>query len=34
MLYGQPDIGIVWVPVNRENQKLARELLEQIAIIQ
>jgi uncharacterized protein (UPF0218 family)/phosphopantetheine adenylyltransferase len=34
MLYGQPDIGIVWVPVNRENQKLARDLLEQMAVIQ
>jgi len=33
MLYGQPDIGIVWVPVNPENQKLARELLEQMTII-
>ncbi|MFW9958833.1 MAG: DUF359 domain-containing protein, partial [Candidatus Odinarchaeota archaeon] len=34
MLYGQPDVGIVWVPVNRENQKLARHLLEQMSIIQ
>jgi uncharacterized protein (UPF0218 family)/phosphopantetheine adenylyltransferase len=34
ILYGQPDAGIVWVPVNRENQKLARDLLEQMPIIQ
>ena len=34
ILYGQPDVGIVWVPVNNENQKLARNLLEQMPIIQ
>jgi uncharacterized protein (UPF0218 family)/phosphopantetheine adenylyltransferase len=34
ILYGQPDIGIVWIPVNRENQKLARELLDQMTVIQ
>ncbi|MDH4212550.1 MAG: DUF359 domain-containing protein [Candidatus Thorarchaeota archaeon] len=34
ILYGQPDVGIVWVPVNQENQKLARSLLEQMSIIQ
>jgi uncharacterized protein (UPF0218 family) len=34
VLYGQPDEGVVWIPVNRENKKLARELLEQMPIIQ
>jgi uncharacterized protein (UPF0218 family)/phosphopantetheine adenylyltransferase len=34
VLYGQPDAGIVWVPVNEENRRLARELLEQMPIIQ
>jgi uncharacterized protein (UPF0218 family)/phosphopantetheine adenylyltransferase len=34
VLYGQPDVGIVWVPVNEENRRLARELLEQMLIIQ
>lgn len=33
MLYGQPDEGIVWVPVNKENKRLARRLLEQMPII-
>ncbi len=33
ILYGQPDVGIVWVPVNPENRKLARDLLEQMLII-
>ena len=27
MLYGQPDVGIIWVPVNTENKTLARDLL-------
>lgn len=27
MLYGQPDVGIVWVPVTNENRDLARALL-------
>ncbi len=27
MLYGQPDVGIVWVPVTDENRNLARALL-------
>ncbi|MHA2187273.1 MAG: DUF359 domain-containing protein [Candidatus Thorarchaeota archaeon] len=27
MLYGQPDVGIVWVPVTDENQNLAKALL-------
>lgn len=34
ILYGQPDVGIVWIPVSHENQKLARNLLEQMPIIQ
>jgi uncharacterized protein (UPF0218 family)/phosphopantetheine adenylyltransferase len=33
VLYGQPDVGIVWVPVNGENKKLARGLLEHMAVI-
>lgn len=34
VLYGQPDVGIVWVPVTPENKILARELLEQMPVIQ
>ncbi len=34
ILYGQPDVGIIWVPVTPENKMLARELLEQMPIIQ
>jgi uncharacterized protein (UPF0218 family) len=33
VVYGQPDVGIVWIPVNDENKKIARELLEQMPII-
>lgn len=33
VLYGQPDVGIVWIPVNEENKELARHLLEQMPII-
>ena len=33
MLYGQPDRGIVWVPVNDVNKRLARELLEAMPVI-
>jgi uncharacterized protein (UPF0218 family)/phosphopantetheine adenylyltransferase len=33
VLYGQPDVGIVWIPVNDENRKIARDLLEQMPII-
>ena len=33
ILYGQPDVGIVWIPVTKENKLLARELLEQMPII-
>jgi uncharacterized protein (UPF0218 family)/phosphopantetheine adenylyltransferase len=34
ILYGQPDVGIVWVPVTQENKILARNLLEQMPIIE
>ncbi len=33
LLYGQPDVGIVWVPVTEENKLIARTLLEQMPII-
>ncbi len=33
VLYGQPDVGIVWIPVNVENKKIARILLEEMPII-
>ena len=33
MLYGQPDVGIVWVPVDRTNKILARSLLDAMPII-
>lgn len=33
MLYGQPDVGIVWVPVTEENKRISRELLENMPII-
>jgi len=33
LLYGQPNVGIVWVPVNRENRELAKGFLEQMPII-
>jgi uncharacterized protein (UPF0218 family)/phosphopantetheine adenylyltransferase len=33
MLYGQPNVGMVWVPVNAENQKIAREFLEMMPLI-
>ncbi len=33
VLYGQPDVGIVWIPVNDENRKIARDLLEKMPII-
>lgn len=33
MLYGQPDVGIVWVQVTEENKRLARSFLEQMPII-
>ncbi len=34
VLYGQPDVGIVWIPVNIENKKLARKLLDKMPVIQ
>ncbi len=33
VLYGQPDVGIVWIPVTEENKVIARELLEEMPII-
>ncbi len=33
MIYGQPDVGIVWVPVTNENRILARKLLENMPVI-
>lgn len=33
MLYGQPDVGIVWVPASKSNKVLARQLLEKMPII-
>lgn len=33
MLYGQPDVGIVWVPVSEENKALAKEFLESMPVI-
>jgi uncharacterized protein (UPF0218 family)/phosphopantetheine adenylyltransferase len=33
MIYGQPDIGIVWVPINSSNKELARDLLEKMPVI-
>ncbi len=34
MVYGQPDVGIVWVPVDTANKALARSLLDAIPIIE
>lgn len=34
VLYGQPNEGVVWVPVNSENQRLARRLLEKMPVIE
>ena len=33
VLYGQPDVGIVWIPINDENRQISRELLEKMLII-
>lgn len=33
LLYGQPDVGIVWVPINNLNRRLARSFLESMPII-
>ena len=33
MLYGQPEAGIVWVPVHKENKSLARTILDKMPII-
>ncbi len=34
MLYGQPDEGIVWVPVTEDNQRIANEFLQMMPIIE
>jgi hypothetical protein len=34
VLYGQPDVGIVWIPVNEENRQLAHGLLAAMPIIE
>ena len=34
VLYGQPDVGIVWIPVNDQTKKLTRDLLEEMPIIE
>ena len=33
VLYGQPDVGIVWIPINEENKKISKNLLEGMPII-
>ncbi|MDF1539561.1 MAG: DUF359 domain-containing protein [Candidatus Thorarchaeota archaeon] len=33
MLYGQPNVGIVWVPVTEENKIITRDLLESMPVI-
>ncbi len=33
MVYGQPDVGIIWVPVDKGNKSLARTFLEEMPII-
>jgi uncharacterized protein (UPF0218 family)/phosphopantetheine adenylyltransferase len=33
MLYGQPDVGVVWVPVNKQNVAFAREYLNAMPLI-
>ena len=34
VLYGQPDVGIVWIPVTSQNREIARALLNEMPIIQ
>lgn len=34
LIYGQPDVGIIWVPVTEGNKILARRMLEEMPIIQ
>ena len=34
VLYGQPDVGIVWIPIDEENRKISRDLLERMPVIQ
>jgi uncharacterized protein (UPF0218 family)/phosphopantetheine adenylyltransferase len=33
LIYGQPNVGIIWVPINQTNKKLARDLLNKMPII-
>ena len=33
MVYGQPDVGIVWVPVTKENKSRARAFLEMMPVM-
>ncbi|MFX1481560.1 MAG: DUF359 domain-containing protein [Promethearchaeota archaeon] len=34
VVYGQPNAGIVWIPVNDENKRIAEALLEEMPIIE
>jgi uncharacterized protein (UPF0218 family)/phosphopantetheine adenylyltransferase len=34
VLYGQPDVGIVWIPVTQENKQLAEDLLQAMPIVE
>jgi uncharacterized protein (UPF0218 family)/phosphopantetheine adenylyltransferase len=34
VLYGQPDVGIVWIPINDENRRSTRDLLDKMPTIQ
>ena len=33
LIYGQPDVGIIWVPINQTNKQLARDLMSKMPII-
>ncbi len=33
VLYGQPDVGIVWIPVTEDNKQIADELLQAMPVI-
>ena len=34
VLYGQPDVGIIWIPVTSENKEIALSLLNEMPVIQ
>jgi len=34
VLYGQPNVGIVWIPINEENRKISFDLLDKMPVIQ